>query len=266
VTDAPPLSTGEQLLAAILAAPDDDAPRLAYADWLDEHGEPERASFIRVQCKLARLPRTVEFNRLASQLEWDSLRPELRTGMRFELSSPRDRVGVLYCLGPNPTLKPLRDQERDLLRSPRYDWLGDLPGWHKAWGVRQLDGRDYPAGWVADSAPGIARVMGANFVRGFVGSVACPAADWLAFGDAILAGHPVREVRLTTWPELGYCSGPCVHVSFAGRKEWVVDAGTPLGERERFVLRQEWPAVETWHLPGDARPESPGPRGSWPGR
>jgi uncharacterized protein (TIGR02996 family) len=42
------------LLAAIRAAPDDDAPRLVYADWLDEHGQPERAEFIRVQCALAR--------------------------------------------------------------------------------------------------------------------------------------------------------------------------------------------------------------------
>jgi len=41
------------LLAAIRAAPDDDAPRLVYADWLDEHGEMERAEFIRVQCELA---------------------------------------------------------------------------------------------------------------------------------------------------------------------------------------------------------------------
>ncbi|HJZ92315.1 MAG TPA: TIGR02996 domain-containing protein [Gemmataceae bacterium] len=42
------------LLAAIREAPDDDAPRLVYADWLDEHGQPERAEFIRVQCELAR--------------------------------------------------------------------------------------------------------------------------------------------------------------------------------------------------------------------
>jgi uncharacterized protein (TIGR02996 family) len=37
-------------LAAILDRPDDDLPRLVYADWLDEHGEPERAEFIRTQC------------------------------------------------------------------------------------------------------------------------------------------------------------------------------------------------------------------------
>src|SRR5687767_9914360 len=42
------------LLAAIAARPDDDTPRLVYADWLDDHGAAERAEFIRLQCRLAR--------------------------------------------------------------------------------------------------------------------------------------------------------------------------------------------------------------------
>jgi uncharacterized protein (TIGR02996 family) len=49
-----PMSDVAALLAAIRAAPDDDAPRLVYADWLDEHGQPERAEFIRLQIELAR--------------------------------------------------------------------------------------------------------------------------------------------------------------------------------------------------------------------
>lgn len=40
-------------LDAIIAAPEDDIPRLVYADWLDERGCGERAEFIRVQCELA---------------------------------------------------------------------------------------------------------------------------------------------------------------------------------------------------------------------
>lgn len=40
------------LLAAVIAHPDDDVPRLVLADWLDEHGESERAEFIRVQIEL----------------------------------------------------------------------------------------------------------------------------------------------------------------------------------------------------------------------
>ncbi|OWK45100.1 TIGR02996 domain-containing protein [Fimbriiglobus ruber] len=41
-------------LAAIAAEPEDDLPRLVFADWLDEHDDPDRAEFIRVQCTLAR--------------------------------------------------------------------------------------------------------------------------------------------------------------------------------------------------------------------
>jgi uncharacterized protein (TIGR02996 family) len=40
---------------AIGTDPDDDASRLVYADWLDDHGEADRAEFIRLQCRLARL-------------------------------------------------------------------------------------------------------------------------------------------------------------------------------------------------------------------
>jgi uncharacterized protein (TIGR02996 family) len=42
------------LLRNILDVPDDDAPRLVYADWLEEHGNSERAEFIRLQIELAR--------------------------------------------------------------------------------------------------------------------------------------------------------------------------------------------------------------------
>jgi uncharacterized protein (TIGR02996 family) len=47
------MSDREAFLRAIWERPHDDLPRLIYADWLDEHGEPERAEFIRVQCEVA---------------------------------------------------------------------------------------------------------------------------------------------------------------------------------------------------------------------
>jgi len=40
----------------IVAHIDDDAPRLAYADWLEENGQEARAEFVRVQVERARLP------------------------------------------------------------------------------------------------------------------------------------------------------------------------------------------------------------------
>ncbi len=50
------MTTADAFLADIVAHPDDDAPRLIYADYLDDQGQPERAEFIRVQCALARWP------------------------------------------------------------------------------------------------------------------------------------------------------------------------------------------------------------------
>src|SRR5579884_893933 len=49
------LAEHEAFLRAIFDAPDDDTPRLVYADFLDEHGDPDRAELIRVQCQLAGL-------------------------------------------------------------------------------------------------------------------------------------------------------------------------------------------------------------------
>ena len=49
----PPTDTEAALLKAILAAPADDLPRLVYADWLDENGQPERAEFVRTEIEMA---------------------------------------------------------------------------------------------------------------------------------------------------------------------------------------------------------------------
>jgi uncharacterized protein (TIGR02996 family) len=43
----------EALLRAVCENPDDDLPRLVFADWLEEHDEPERAEFIRLQIEIA---------------------------------------------------------------------------------------------------------------------------------------------------------------------------------------------------------------------
>lgn len=45
--------TESTFMAAILAKPREDAPRLVYADWLEEHGDTARAEFIRIGCKMA---------------------------------------------------------------------------------------------------------------------------------------------------------------------------------------------------------------------
>lgn len=54
---APAPSADEQaLLAAAIAHPDEDTPRLIYADWLQENGQLDRAEFIRAQIEATRSP------------------------------------------------------------------------------------------------------------------------------------------------------------------------------------------------------------------
>ena len=50
----PPSADLLALLNACRADPVGDLPRLVLADWLDEHDDPARAEFLRVQCELAR--------------------------------------------------------------------------------------------------------------------------------------------------------------------------------------------------------------------
>src|SRR5437867_3261497 len=59
------MSTEQSFLDAVCEAPGDDVPRLVFADWLEDNGQPERAEFIRLQC------------RLAATDEWDDGRDEL---------------------------------------------------------------------------------------------------------------------------------------------------------------------------------------------
>src|SRR6188768_3919841 len=80
------MSDGDVILSAILAEPDEDVPRLAFADWLDEHGgesERARAEFIRVQVEMARIPPR-------NTVPWNRRLVELRAREKFLLTTRRD--------------------------------------------------------------------------------------------------------------------------------------------------------------------------------
>jgi uncharacterized protein (TIGR02996 family) len=51
-----PITDEQPFLDAVLARYHDDGPRLIYADFLEDSGDPERAELVRVQIALARLP------------------------------------------------------------------------------------------------------------------------------------------------------------------------------------------------------------------
>jgi uncharacterized protein (TIGR02996 family) len=59
----------DALLRAICTDPDDDTPRLVFADWLQEHGDEDRAEFVRAQVRHAALLRNAapDANNLAGR-------------------------------------------------------------------------------------------------------------------------------------------------------------------------------------------------------
>ena len=130
-------------LAAIIAQPDDDVPRLVYADWLDEHGDPERAELIRVQCELERLPE-----------------PEIKT-MGVPRDDPRwHRDG--FCPKCPCRYHALRRRERELLKAKHPIETG--------WTNQVVWGR---------SVDHIATVpYCVEFHRGFVEVITCSWEDW----------------------------------------------------------------------------------------
>jgi uncharacterized protein (TIGR02996 family) len=77
------MSDHEALLAAICENPDEDTPRLVFADWLEERDQPERAAFVRSQVELARTPAWEPFAVLCKWRQTDWL-----TGNPFQNTLP----------------------------------------------------------------------------------------------------------------------------------------------------------------------------------
>ncbi len=84
----PKFPVNRELEAAVIARAEEDAPRLMYADWLDDHGDPDRAAFIRTQVALwDKNPADADYVELlnrAQELDWIRiawrLRPNLPDG------------------------------------------------------------------------------------------------------------------------------------------------------------------------------------------
>src|SRR5688572_2816258 len=106
------MSDRDALLAAIRDAPADDAPRLVYADWLDENGDPERAEFIRLQVEIDPLERFPDTDLANLQ----------RAAIRLHPSAPLPTD----LPEPWPRYAGLARREEELLHAHRARWYGPL--------------------------------------------------------------------------------------------------------------------------------------------
>ena len=122
----------DAILEAIFAAPEDDAPRLVYADWLDENGHPEQAEFVR---------RHIAWSRTA---EGDPARPARYAAL--ERSWNRFKIELTESL---PHTEVRLDLYTRGLPEHRYNttadrFLADAADWWPLFPVRKL----FLDGWI----------------------------------------------------------------------------------------------------------------------
>lgn len=213
------------MLAAVLARPEDDLPRLVFADYLDENGEPERAEFVRVQCELAKwgvTPRAygnwyVDCRNMQSAgTETECRAPTGSSGDLCEYHALRRRE--MYLIGRNVSEEP-----RTVC--PQYHrWLGDLDSrFVRAYGF---------------NAGAYCRPEEQSFERGLVTRVWCRLSDWIG-GECIHCIH--WETSRPGHPDCRQCSGtgrtpahgprlvaehPVTRVVITDREPWHNDRGS----------------------------------------
>lgn len=239
------MSAEAAFLAAIVDRPDDDHPRLLYADWLEEQGEAERSEFIRVQCELANRDLSV-CTRCGDP--WNS---QVRKN-----SFP---VPLAWCALCNIEGPPLPDVDFDAaLRRRERELLTD--DCRSAWftvpklGVQLEGDASTLYWWVQPEGP---RIRG-TIRRGFVEFVTCSWDAWSRHADALLAVAPITEVSVTDRPVVtmrviwGQDGVRFIGTRFLDEEpERLYDRRTwPQGEDGLpYMASQRWPRVKKWTFP-----------------
>ena len=104
------VNTRQALIEEICASPEDDGPRLVFADWLEEHNYLARAEFIRIQCRLAELGPPSDFSTGEPWCELQERQKVLMNGNRKLWARPlkqsriaefQFRRGFLESIGAN---------------------------------------------------------------------------------------------------------------------------------------------------------------------
>jgi uncharacterized protein (TIGR02996 family) len=102
----------DALLRAVTEQPDDDGPRLIYAEWLAEHGDVDRAEFVQLQCAAAALP--------PGTARWDDLRQREQKLLGQHREAWLQPVRTALGLRPRGWLGWLGGRELDPLLDARF--------------------------------------------------------------------------------------------------------------------------------------------------
>lgn len=164
------------LLWDVIDNPADDAPRLILADWLDDHGEPGRAEFIRAQCEMAAFKKTelCVYNTRPHYKQRSTPCMTYKQGGNCQCKA--DALAKRESQSWDVCYHQLQAEVNHWLRRPRTLWYGYSTKWH----LSPNEGDELVTTWD----------------RGFVHKVAMPAEAFERHAARLFSEHPVQSVRL----------------------------------------------------------------------
>ena len=126
------MGDGEALLAAVLERPEDDAPRLVYADWLDEQGQTGRAEYIRA---MVRFPIFIRASVTAEPVRYDAEAEDIACDPAWTVRGrrPLSEAEVEWTLKmlPRPRAWGIVEGTRAVIRRGFVESVtADTIGWH----------------------------------------------------------------------------------------------------------------------------------------
>lgn len=166
------MSDRAALEAGIVARPDDDTARLVFADWLEEHDEPLRAEFVRLQIEWERTERfsapwLALIGRMSALIKADPreldaepvsrlaplpFRRGFTEAVRFTVGRVLDSGWHWYERTPARVAHLVASNEPQVMFE---EIEGDIP-------VERFTGLEVTAGYVATNASGLLSVWGAR--------------------------------------------------------------------------------------------------------
>lgn len=138
------------LYQAILSNPDDNAPRMIYADCLEENGDSEQAEFIRAQVYLHKTPKPntlkirfepylIESQQIYLVVTTDAIRqlePGTVCDLDYELPGTQHRISINFVYVGIADVNELpKEHERELKRYFMYAKMGYALKFRREWGA-----------------------------------------------------------------------------------------------------------------------------------
>ena len=205
------MTDGEALRQAVLANPEDDAPRLVYADWLDEHGDGDADGRRAAHLRLA-----IREGEPAAAAYWAAFAPPGWAGVAGRVRGVRPLPGGRLIVRPDPVYR--HECHRGLLArlwGRLDDFLIDAPALfaeHPITAVRLVDRRpvalDSAWAWYVEDPAAHPPRPGPNWAGARLGPLLrgwAPVAGYPA-----LRGYPTEAAALAALSDAAVAHGRAV--------------------------------------------------------